>query len=93
MTVEEYLQHSRRGSDTTTLHSFRNAIANAQNGYKSGRGKSQLGKDDEDMVMQHIAPNHTVKVPVNVNKIIIADIDGDGRKKLSCPNRSHLAFV
>lgn len=82
MTVEEYLQHSRRGSDTTTLHSFRNAIANAQNGYKSGRGKSQLGKDDEDMVMQHIAPNHTVKVPVNVNKIIIADIDGDGRNEV-----------
>jgi hypothetical protein len=82
MTVEEYLQHSRRGSDTATLHSFRNAIANAQNGQKSGRAKSQLGKEDQDLVMQHIAPNHTVKVPVNVNKIIIADIDGDGKKEV-----------
>ncbi|CAO3675803.1 unnamed protein product [Umbelopsis ramanniana] len=82
MTVEEYLQHSRRGSDTATLHSFRNAMANAQNGQKPGRARSQLGKDDQEMVMEHIAPNHTVKVPVNVNKIIIADIDGDGRNEV-----------
>ncbi|CAM0139217.1 unnamed protein product [Umbelopsis sp. WA50703] len=80
LTVEEYLQHSRRGSDTTTLHSFRNAMASAQNGHKSSRGKSQLGKgnDDEQLNMQYISPDHTIKVPVNVNKIIIADIDGDG---------------
>jgi hypothetical protein len=86
LTAEEYLQHSRRGSDTATLHSFRNAMANAQNGsgggQKSTRGKSQLGKGEEEVVMQHIAPNHTVKVPVNVNKIIIADIDGDGMNEV-----------
>lgn len=82
MTVEEYLQHSRRGSDTATLHSFRNAMANAQNGQKPGRARSQLGKEDQEIVMEHIAPNHTVKVPVNVNKIIIADIDGDGRNEV-----------
>ncbi|KAJ2964554.1 hypothetical protein NQZ79_g537 [Umbelopsis isabellina] len=80
LAVEEYLQHSRRGSDTATLHNFRNAMASAQNGHKSSRGKSQLGKgsDEEQLNMQYISPDHTVKVPVNVNKIIIADIDGDG---------------
>lgn len=80
LAVEEYLQHSRRGSDTATLHNFRNAMASAQNGHKTNRGKSQLGKgsDEEQLNMQYISPDHTVKVPVNVNKIIIADIDGDG---------------
>lgn len=85
LSIEEYLQHSRRGSDTATLHSFRNAMASAQSGFKTGRAKIQLGKDDDDddeIVMQHIAPKHTVKVPVNVNKIIIADIDGDGKNEV-----------
>lgn len=80
LTAEEYLQHSRRGSDTFTLHSFRDAMAKGQKPNRSG-GKSQLGKGDE-VLMQHVAPNHTVKVPVNVNKIIIADIDGDGMNEV-----------
>jgi hypothetical protein len=59
-------------------------MASAQSGVKTGRTKIQLGIDDDDdeIVMQHIAPNHTVKVPVNVNKIIIADIDGDGKNEV-----------
>ncbi|KAI7867637.1 hypothetical protein BDF14DRAFT_1874845 [Spinellus fusiger] len=72
MSVDEYFRHGRRASDTVSIQAFRRMMV-GNSGYYSKNGGSQINLQK---------PTLTLKVPVNVNKILIADIDGDGMNEL-----------
>ncbi|ORY96683.1 hypothetical protein BCR43DRAFT_563934 [Syncephalastrum racemosum] len=79
---EDYLRHqqqARRGSDTSSIRAFRRLMATT-----TGESE-QIARDTASGIPGHRTssiydlqkPNLTLKVPVNVNKILIADVDGD----------------
>ncbi|KAI8992431.1 hypothetical protein BDB01DRAFT_778431 [Pilobolus umbonatus] len=83
ISVEDYLRAGRRASDTASLQDFRRMI--------NGNGPSLSLHDEarQEKSSKHVPQIHdlgkpqlTLKVPVNVNKILIADIDNDGLNEL-----------
>ncbi|KAI9274379.1 hypothetical protein BDA99DRAFT_497353 [Phascolomyces articulosus] len=77
MSVDEYLKHGRRASDTSSLQAFRRMMD--QNADDSSQYRST---SDKPHIHNLQKPNLTLNVPVNVNRILIADVDGDSLNEL-----------
>ncbi|KAI7853447.1 hypothetical protein BDC45DRAFT_536540 [Circinella umbellata] len=77
MSVDEYLKHGRRASDTSSLQAFRRIMD--QNADDSSHYKSTPEKPHIHNLQK---PNLTLNVPVNVNRILIADVDGDSLNEI-----------
>lgn len=66
ISAEEYLTQTRHASDTATIQAFRNMMAVDNEIPSNNVAKSAIYDLQQ--------PNLTLKVPVNVNRILIADI-------------------
>lgn len=93
--MDDYLRGGRRSSDTASIQAFRRMMS--VNGSAMPTPPSNEGQSQQDFrhnnanssaksSMPYIhdlgKPNLTLKVPVNVNKILIADIDHDDLNEL-----------
>ena len=76
MSVDEYLKHGRRPSDTSSLQAFRRIMD--QNADDSSHYRST---PDKPHIHNLQKPNLTLNVPVNVNRILIADVGKLFREK------------
>ncbi|KAI8391344.1 uncharacterized protein BYT42DRAFT_610583 [Radiomyces spectabilis] len=85
MSVDEYLRHGRRSSDTASIQAFRRMMS-ANAGHAStddpSRPVPEYAKPSSTRIHDLQSPSFTLKVPVNVNKILIADIDGDSLNEI-----------
>ncbi|KAI8988396.1 hypothetical protein BDF20DRAFT_855465 [Mycotypha africana] len=88
ISIHDYLKGGRRSSDST-MRNFRRAmnggssntsLLNEEDNLRNQQQHAQqaLSKSIHDLEK----PNLTLKVPVNVNKILIADIDNDGLNEI-----------
>ncbi|ORX50884.1 hypothetical protein DM01DRAFT_1337483 [Hesseltinella vesiculosa] len=75
--VEEFNRQGRRQSDTTSLQSFRRWMYQTDDTHNTTEDASDLPNTN-----QPILPSLSLNVPINVNKILIADIDGDGMNEM-----------
>ncbi|KAF7732075.1 integrin alpha FG-GAP repeat-containing protein 2 [Apophysomyces ossiformis] len=83
MSIDEYLKHGRRSSDTASIQAFRRMMTNnTDDNSIYNRHHADHQKNTTPHIHNLRAPNLTLKVPVNVNRILIADIDGDGLNEL-----------
>ncbi|KAI8142924.1 hypothetical protein BJV82DRAFT_612760 [Fennellomyces sp. T-0311] len=76
MSVDDYLKHGRRASDTSSLQAFRRMM-----GHSADEGPHR-NTSDKPPIHDLQRPNLTLNVPVNVNRILIADVDGDSLNEL-----------
>ncbi|SAL95062.1 hypothetical protein [Absidia glauca] len=78
--VDEYLRQGRRPSDSNSTQGFRKMMSQTE---EQPQRPPTEGAGVEGPSIQNLQQSKvTLKVPVNVNKILIADIDGDGLNEL-----------
>ncbi|KAI9497870.1 hypothetical protein BDB00DRAFT_867998 [Zychaea mexicana] len=77
MSVDEYLKHGRRASDTSSIQAFRRMMEQS-----AEDGQHYKGTSDKPHIHNLQKPNLSLNVPVNVNRILIADVDGDSLNEL-----------
>lgn len=75
--VDEYLRQGRRPSDTNSTQGFRKVMPQTE---EQPQRPPTEGTGVDGPSAQNLQPKVTLKVPVNVNKILIADI-GKKRKE------------
>ncbi|CDS12426.1 hypothetical protein LRAMOSA04620 [Lichtheimia ramosa] len=76
LSAEEYLKHGRRTSETSSIQAFRRTMM------AQGAGLDEGFRNDKQSIYNLQKPSLTLNVPVNVNKVLIADIDGDSLNEL-----------
>ncbi|KAJ8656000.1 hypothetical protein O0I10_008221 [Lichtheimia ornata] len=76
LSAEEYLKHGRRTSETSSIQAFRRTMM------AQGAGLDEGFRSDKQSIYNLQKPSLTLNVPVNVNKVLIADIDGDSLNEL-----------
>ncbi|KAF1802959.1 hypothetical protein FB192DRAFT_1279549 [Mucor lusitanicus] len=85
ISVDDYLRGGRRTSDTASIQAFRRVMSSNTMASASDVPPPQQQQQQQQQ-KPHIhdlgKPNLTLKVPVNVNKILIADIDHDDLNEL-----------
>ncbi|KAI7894310.1 uncharacterized protein EV154DRAFT_415442 [Mucor mucedo] len=80
ISVDDYLRGGRRSSDTASIQAFRRMMSGqSQQDYRQTNANT---KPASPYIHDLGKPNLTLKVPVNVNKILIADIDHDDLNEL-----------
>ncbi|KAI8390235.1 hypothetical protein BD560DRAFT_380342 [Blakeslea trispora] len=90
ISVEDYLKGGRRSSDTASVQAFKRMMStgpipmNAEEHRPQPQQQSQQHDNvfNSPQIFDLERPNITLKVPVNVNKILIADIDNDHLNEL-----------
>ncbi|CEP11202.1 hypothetical protein [Parasitella parasitica] len=98
ISVDDYLRGGRRTSDSASMQAFRRVMSNNtitsasdtshfhQHQQQQQQQQQQFNNAAHSQQKSRIydlgKPNLTLKVPVNVNKILIADIDDDGLNEL-----------
>lgn len=68
LSAEEYLKHGRRTSETSSIQAFRRTMM------AQGAGLDEGFRNDKQSIYNLQKPSLTLNVPVNVNKVLIADI-------------------
>lgn len=68
LSAEEYLKHGRRTSETSSIQAFRRTMM------AQGAGLDEGFRSDKQSIYNLQKPSLTLNVPVNVNKVLIADI-------------------
>lgn len=90
ISADDYLRGGRRSSDTASIQAFRRMMSGngptistpPLNEGHQGYSNHSTPKPSMPYIHDLGKPNLTLKVPVNVNKILIADIDNDGLNEL-----------
>ncbi|KAI8366500.1 hypothetical protein EDC96DRAFT_508328 [Choanephora cucurbitarum] len=94
ISVDDYLKGGRRSSDTASVQAFKRMMSagpipmNAEEQQQQRQQQQQQQQQQQDTIFNSPQiydlgkPNITLKVPVNVNKILIADIDNDHLNEL-----------
>ncbi|KAI9273425.1 hypothetical protein EDC94DRAFT_690370 [Helicostylum pulchrum] len=93
ISVDDYLKGGRRSSDTASIQAFRRMMSvngsampppplNEGQEFRYNANSSSAPKSSLPYIHDLGKPNLTLKVPVNVNKILIADIDHDDLNEL-----------
>ncbi|KAI8047362.1 uncharacterized protein B0P05DRAFT_566251 [Gilbertella persicaria] len=82
ISVDDYLRGGRRSSDTASVQAFRRMMTTGNVSMHTEDPRSQQDAKSSSPIHDLGKPNLTLKVPVNVNKILIADIDNDGLNEL-----------
>ncbi|KAG1134784.1 hypothetical protein G6F42_000205 [Rhizopus arrhizus] len=78
VSVDDYLRGGRRSSDTASVVAFKRMMSNSSY-YTTNSGNDHQTKSVPS-IYDLEKPNLTLKVPVNVNKILIADIGNNDNK-------------
>lgn len=73
MSPEDYLKHGRRASDASSLRAFRRTMSTPQHPTADDGFHNKNTSDSRHTIQNLYKPNSTLKVPVNVNKLLIAD--------------------
>lgn len=68
LSADEYLKHGRRTSETSSIQAFRRTMM------AQGAGLDEGFRNDKQSIYNLQKPSLTLNVPVNVNKVLIADI-------------------
>lgn len=93
ISVDDYLRGGRRSSDTASIQAFRRMMSvngsampapplNEGQEFRYNTNAGSAPKPSLPYIHDLGKPNLTLKVPVNVNKILIADIDHDDLNEL-----------
>ncbi|KAI9485855.1 MAG: hypothetical protein EXX96DRAFT_613705 [Benjaminiella poitrasii] len=84
ISIDDYLKGGRRTSDTSSIQAFRHMMSTNNTDPLTQPPPSNKTPQNRSVPRIHDLgqPNLTLKVPVNVNKILIADIDNDGLNEL-----------
>ncbi|KAI9313898.1 hypothetical protein BX666DRAFT_2123828 [Dichotomocladium elegans] len=77
LSVDEYLKHGRRASETSSIQAFRRTMISP-----GQFGLDDSSRNEKQQIYNLQKPNLTLNVPVNVNRVLIADIDGDSLNEL-----------
>lgn len=72
VSVDDYLRGGRRSSDTASVVAFKRMLSNSSYFTAGGNHSDQIKPASRIYDLEK--PNITLKVPVNVNKVLIADI-------------------
>ncbi|KAI9267802.1 hypothetical protein BY458DRAFT_533857 [Sporodiniella umbellata] len=86
VSVDDYLKGGRRSSDTVSTLAY-NRMASNSSYYTTAHEPATPSICDLEK------PNLTLKVPVNVNKILIADIDNDSKNELILARTDRILHV
>ncbi|KAI7900612.1 uncharacterized protein BX663DRAFT_488237 [Cokeromyces recurvatus] len=84
ISIDDYLKGGRRSSDTSSIQAFRHMMSGNTNDplFQQQQHNAKSHHQTSQRIHDLGQPNLTLKVPVNVNKILIADIDNDNLNEL-----------
>ncbi|CEG72816.1 hypothetical protein RMATCC62417_08304 [Rhizopus microsporus] len=91
VSVDDYLRGGRRSSDTASVVAFKRMLSNSSYFTAGGNHSDQIKPASRIYDLEK--PNITLKVPVNVNKVLIADIDNDKKNELILARTDRILHV